>query len=378
MYPNEPSEASLKGDYWHDVMEDTIKFGVVPKVGDFDLEEAMQQLLDYVNKRRAEMGKGTRTYVEVTMTIPETGEPGTGDITLVGPKETEVIDLKSGYVPVNVYMNPQIGLYLCGAIALYGQRPKYTGTIFQPMYDHIDGPIRSYSWSHEDIDWLRQEVKYAIANDSTYGAGKHCKDTYCPHRGDCAAFAAYVGTELAKGWFPHEVNGVSDDDLAAALDQADEASGHRNALRQAALKRILNADREIPGYKVVKGRKQREIRDAKRLVINIAANMGVKYATMCFPELGWLGEETINANFEKPEVLKCIGSPKHIEDIIKQYARDLQLERGQWKQIYQNVCGAYILETNSGLTLERAIDGRPAHKRGNEFTPITNAPVQII
>ena len=59
----------------------------------------------------------------------------------------------------------------------------------------------------------------------------------------------------------------------------------------------------------------------------------------------------------------------------KQYARQHRLPAGGWKMLYDNVVGEYIKEQAGGLTLERAIDGRPAHKRGSEFGVLDPAKV---
>lgn len=378
MYPNEPTEASLKGDYWHELMEDTIRFGVVPSHASPDEAEAMDDLLIYVNKRIKEMTGPVQVYVEVQLQIPETGELGTVDILLVGQNEIEIIDEKSGYIVVDVKMNAQMLAYLCGAIALYGHKRKYTLTVHQPNYDHIEGTIRSFQPTTDDIEWFRQEIAYSIANDNEVKAGKHCKDTYCPHRGSCSAFLEYVQKDLALGWHPSELVSMDDETLSKALDMSDELGGWRNSLRSEAMKRIMNMDRSIPGYKVVKGRKQRQMKDAVGLVNSVAEHMGPDWAFKLFPDL-----EPLMISLDFPMVttsvaLKFLGTPKHVEDICKLYARAHSLPRGGWKQIYDNVAKPYIYETNTGLSLERAIDGRPAHKRGSEFSPIDTGLPNII
>lgn len=381
LYPNEPTEASLKGDYDHSVMDTTITFGLVPDDLDPGLDEAMQDLLAYVKRRMVEMGAGTKCYVETTMTIQETGEVGTADITLVGPREIEVIDYKSGYVPVIVRLNPQLGLYLLGAIFLHGERKKYTLTVCQPNYDHIDGMLRSAEMSEEDVEWLRHEIQYSIANEDIYAAGKHCKASYCPHRGSCASFDAYIGADLGMGWHTSELHSTDDDTLAERLDKIEELGGHRNVLRAEAMKRIMNLNRHIRGYKVVKGRKQREIKDAQKLVFAVAEHLGDDWPERLFPGLDWVGElgtiieEARVCQHALPDqVLKSLGTPAHIEGVIKQYAKVHNLPRGGWKGVYDNVVGPYIIETHSGLTLEKAIDGRPAHRRGSEFDTLVSAP----
>lgn len=369
MYPNDETDASLKGDVWHNNMEDRLVFGTCGPSADPDAAEAMDVLYDYVVKRVAEMGGPgkVKVLVEQQLDIPETGEFGTADVILVSEREIEIIDEKSGYVPIGVRMNPQMLVYLLGAIAKYGERKKYRVTVHQPNYDHVDGVLRSFDPSDDDIEWLRGEIKYSMENEDECKAGKHCKESYCPHRGACQPFMDYVQRDLILGWHTSEVRSISDETLSTALDAADELSGWRNELRAEAMRRIMNMDRKVHGYKVVKARKQRAVSNPVALVNSVHDNMGREWAIHLFPDIAhWIVGHVfpINGN---DATLKFLGTPKHIEDVIKQYARQHNLPRGGWKAIYDNVVGEYIRESNSGLTLEKAIDGRPAHKRGSEF-----------
>jgi hypothetical protein len=168
---------------------------------------------------------------------------------------------------------------------------------------------------------------------------------------------------------------MADQNLAAALDAAEELAGYRNALRTEAMRRIMGMDRQIAGYKVVKGRRSRAVAKPRELIDNVSGIMGFEWAAKMFAGLEWAqndlhGVLTGNTGPLTEELLKALGTPKHIEDVIKQYAKVHRLPRGGWKQVYDHVVGAYIRETANGLALEKAIDGRPAHKRGSEFGSI--------
>jgi hypothetical protein len=156
-----------------------------------------------------------------------------------------------------------------------------------------------------------------------------------------------------------------------ALDASDELGGYRTELRVEAMRRILNMDRIINGYKVVKGRRSRSVIEPMKLVYAVRDQLGVEWAARMFPDFGWARlalEFEIAQSSLGEEILKSLGTPKHIEDVIKQYARMSAISvRGGWKNVYDAVVGPYIRETANGLSLEKAIDGRPAHKRGNEF-----------
>jgi hypothetical protein len=371
LYGNEDTDASLKGDLWHEHMETRLTFGTLPVDCDPDAAEAMEELAEYVEKRFKECETeptpfgltAPRLLVEQRLEITETGEFGTGDVIILGFSLLEVIDEKSGYVPVDVKGNEQCLTYLCGAIDVYGPRERYRITIHQPNFDHADGPLRSWEPTEADIAAHRARLRWSMENPDHCEAGPHCKASYCDHRGACEAFRTYAQNDLALGWHPSELKGMDDASLAKALDASDELGGYRNELRAEAMRRIMNMDRKIDGYKVVKGRRNRAVRDPSALVGNVLTQLGKEWAARLFPDLTWVRDLPL----EREEVLKQLGTPKHIEDVLKQYARVHNLPRGGWKQLYDNVVGEYIAETASGLTLERAIDGRPAHKRGSEF-----------
>jgi len=362
MYPRDDTDASLKGDMWHQLMEDLFTFGALPPEADPDAADALQDFYDYVMGLFKEY-PGGKLYVERQINIPETGEFGTGDIIYVHPMIIAVLDHKSGYVPVEVKWNYQMLTYLLGLIAEFGPRPRYLLGIHQPNYDHIDGAIRTWEPDASDVEIFRDKVLSSMERPDHMEAGPWCKETYCEHRGACEAFHTYAQDDLALGWHPSEVKAIDDAALAKALDAADELNGYRQQLRAEAMRRIMNMDRTIHGYKVVKGRRNRSVTQPRALVTAVLDTLGLDYARRLFPELAWLPDLDVL----REEALKCLGTPAHIEKVLKQYAQVNKLPRGAWKQLYENVVGQYIRETAEGLTLERAIDGRPAHKRGSEF-----------
>jgi hypothetical protein len=351
LYPNDESDASTKGDYAHDQLETAILFGVMePVTEDEDLNENLANVMEWIAQQRALYGPECKVYAEQSYDIPQTGEFGTADITFVSPSVLHVADYKNGYVVVDVEKNKQMLTYLLGAIAKYGPRSVYYITVLQPNASHIDGPIRTYTVTEADIDEWCAQIAWSIANESVFVAGKHCKKSYCPHRGNCATFLEYAQSEAADAWFPADVNALTDEQLAQALDHADILQGIRDELRKAAMVRIMQMDRNVRGYKCVKGRKDREFGE---------------YA----PVRGVLRDV-----FNVPEHKMYTQSPlsvKGVEDLIKAWSRANNLPRGAWKQVWENHVSEYVKENVGGLTLERATDARPAHKRGSEFGAIT-------
>jgi hypothetical protein len=347
LYPNDESDASTKGDYAHDQLETAILFGIMePVTEDEDLNENLARVMEWIGQTRAAYGPDCRVYAEQTYDIPETGEFGTGDVTFVSPEVLHIADYKNGWVLVDVLRNMQMLCYLLGAIAKYGERSRYYITVLQPNASHIDGPFRTYEVTNADIAWFRACIASSIANADQFAAGKWCKKSYCPHRGNCATFLEYAQTNAADAWFPADVNAMTDEQLAQALDHAEVLHGLRDELRKAAMLRIMQMDRNIAGYKCVKGRRDRE-----------------------FLEYGPV-KNVLRDIFNVPEHKMHTQSPlsvKGVEDLVKAYARDKKLGRGKWQQVWENYLAEHVRENSGGLTLERATDARPAHKRGSEF-----------
>lgn len=347
LYPNEESDASTKGDYAHDQLETAILFGMMePVTEDEDLNENLAMVMEWIGQQRAKYGPECRVYAEQQFDIVETGEFGTGDITFVSPRVLHIGDYKNGYVLVDHVKNKQMLTYLLGAIAKYGEREEYYITVIQPNASHIEGPIRTYTVTQADIDEFRAQIAWSMANEHVFVAGKHCKKSYCPARGNCATFLQYAQTECADAWFPSDVNAMSDEQLALALDHADILQGIRDELRKAAMMRIMQMDRNIAGYKCVKGRRDRE-----------------------FGEYGPV-KNVLRDVFNVPEHKMHTLSPlsvKGVEDLIKAWSRTNNLGRGKWQMVWDNYLAEHVKENVSGLTLERATDARPAHRRGSEF-----------
>lgn len=368
MYPNEESDKSKLGDLAHNLLENALTFGIMPDTSDPDMDLNIADVVAWVKAKRKEYtekdGK-CDLYVEVRLDIPYTEEFGTADIVFVTPKRLHVADYKNGYVAVNAKMNPQMNTYLLGAIAKFGERSRYTTTVIQPNYNHIDGPFRSYEVTPENLEWFIIEVQQAVREgyEGRFAPGTHCKDTYCPHRASCVDFHTWARTDASKAWYPSEVNGLDDIQLSQALDHADVLQGIRDELRKEAMRRIINMDRHVEGYKIVRSRTNREFKGDEGRAAAYAALLQMGYTPEQIVERKpiTVGDVTI---YEQSTL-----SVKGVEDMVKQKFKSFG--RGKWKEIWDEYISPHVLDYSGSLTLERAIDGRPAHSRGSEFGAIT-------
>lgn len=349
LYPNLPSDASIKGDEGHFLLNTAIEWGVIPDHKDIDLVYMVKMAYEHVLEYQASL-RGSALYSEVQLDIPETGEFGTADLIYVTDSSIDIEDFKTGYVPVEVKLNAQLMTYLLGAIARWGERKRYRIGVIQPAYSHRDGMIRHYDVTQEDVDWFRNEVQVAMTTD-TFSPGKHCRTTYCPHRGSCAAFNGWAKEHLHDAWWPGELGGMSDDEIGDALDHADILQGYREQLRGEVLRRIVNQGRHITGYKVVKGRVNRDFAsdEARNKIFNTLRELGV-------PE---------DELYEKVPI-SMAGVDRVLKRVYKNYGR------GAWMEARDRIITPdLLLSSNQSLTVEKEIDGRKSYKRGSEFTPLT-------
>lgn len=356
LYPNDSSAQSEKGDLAHQLLEGGIRFGVEPDTADPDMDMNIMAVLAWVKERKAEYGLECQVFAEQRYDIIETGEFGTCDITMVSPAVLHIADYKNGYVLTDA--REQMLTYLLGAIALYGTRALYRITVLQPNHNHRDGPYRTVDITPAEVEAFRARVLHAV-NDNTFKAGVHCKKSYCPHRGACVTFLEWCKTEGQDAYYSHEVNAMSDDQLAQALDHADTLHGIRDEYRKETMRRISQHDRKVPGYKLVKSRTNRDFageaarEQAHLALIAIGYNLDDLYEKKPFK----VGAMTLYEH----TALTVAGMERLVKQKYKAFGS------GKWKKIWDEHFRPHIREYSGSLTLERETDGRPAHTRGNEF-----------
>lgn len=352
LYAGEDSDASVAGTIAHQLLATAIEWGIVPDYWDIDMVYRVQMAYEYYLKTLKDYGQNVEAYTEVRLDIPETGEFGTTDIIFVTKSLIHIIDYKDGYVPVDVRKNAQCMTYLLGAIARFGERPNYKITIIQPKYVHKDGMIRHDDITPDDIAWFRNEVQHAMTQ-SHFSAGKHCRKTYCPHRGTCAAFAAWAVEHPQDAFFPSDFNAMTDLQLGEMLDLSDILQGYRDQLRAEALRRMTRMDRIIPGYDVKKGRSER------RFSNGLAQDR-------VFAKMRELGATDADL-YEKVPV-----SVAGVERFFKKKYRGQG--RGAFMQPFAECIAGNVTGGDNALVVEKDIDGRKSWKKGQEFGPLKTLP----
>lgn len=184
---------------------------------------------------------------------------GTGDCIIIGDGQMEIIDLKFGKgVEVSAVDNPQLMLYALGAYELFGfiyDIQTIKTTIAQVRLDHISSSVISTDML---LDWAENKVKpiaaLAFEGKGEQNPGDWCK--FCKIKADCQARAdrnlAFIEANKGKR--------ITVKRLADVLSQADEIISWISDIKEHGLNKALEGT-EIPGFKLVEGRSNRQITD---------------------------------------------------------------------------------------------------------------------
>lgn len=201
---------------------------------------------------------------------------GTADTLVVVDDTLHVVDLKYGRRFVDAEENKQLMLYGLGAldaVSLAYDITRVVLTIFQPK---VSMTPSTYELPVEDLEYFavtaRVAAKVAVAQFeqddrlalSLVPGESQCQ--WCKAKSVCPALAqevrstAVTAAATADDFSDLTVESVtvdetaSDDYLAFAMDKADLIEGWVKSVR-AEVERRLVAGREVPGYKLVEGKK---------------------------------------------------------------------------------------------------------------------------
>jgi hypothetical protein len=249
---------------------------------------------------------------------------GTGDCIIIADGQMEVIDLKFGKgVEVSAVDNPQLMLYALGAYEQFGfiyNIHTIKTTIAQVRLGNISSSVISADML---IDWAENKVKpvaeLAFEGKGEQNPGDWCK--FCKIKADCKARAEKNLTFVEE----HKEGQITLEFMAEILSQADEIVSWITDIKDGALNKALEGQ-EIPGYKLVEGRSNRQITDEAALA------------------------EILEKETTKPDE---IWKPKALQTITA-------LEKLFGKKRFGELAKAYIVKPPGKPTLVPNSDKRPA------------------
>lgn len=231
--------------------------------------EAITSYVDYVMAEHARLGGEVIIEARVNYSKYAQEGFGTSDALIISKERRTVksIDLKFGKgVPVNAMNNAQAKLYALGGLLGYtkpGDIDAIEWTIHQPRLDYVGEDDCTVT---ELIDWAENVVAPAAklaweGKGNLVPTAKGCR--FCKAAATCRARAAENVLIAMRDFMPTPDPRLEDrlmtmDEVARILPDIDGWLAWANALKAYALEQARDHKAVIPGYKVVRGRANRE------------------------------------------------------------------------------------------------------------------------
>jgi len=196
------SEASAEGSYAHLAFEWALLHGdteILEHITSVVMEEDLTPILEWAWSQSGEL------YAEVGLDYGRAfgyvGLTGTSDIVVVHQDYLTIADLKYGRGVVEVRtekdgFNPQLMVYLVGAVEEFRPRDSYRLVILQPRASHADGPIREVVVTHAELEEFKAHLEKALSSNFRKGnlvVGDHCRK-WCKALAVCPAVKEHAIT----------------------------------------------------------------------------------------------------------------------------------------------------------------------------------------
>jgi hypothetical protein len=216
---------------------------------------------------------------------------GTNDACVYVPNNRLIVyDFKYGAgVPVEVERNEQLMFYALGAIEMLGglEQLKIKTVelvVVQPRCPHSDGPIRRWEASIGEMkafaEELREGVERVKEDYPAFSSGSHCRwcdaKVICPsykqkvNEGAQMEFAPVVGGTEPKVLEPPKAYDLTVEQIANVMKLTPTVEGFIKDVQSRATE-LLNQGVEVPGFKLVQKRANREWIDEQTVIDNFGA-----------------------------------------------------------------------------------------------------------
>lgn len=235
---------------------------------DEDMVRHVQTYLDLVRSLDGQLF--VETAVPIDHITLEANAKGTADAVLIGATELTIIDLKYGMgVKVDAEHNPQLMLYLLGAVAEFGYMgpfETFRAIISQPRLGHVSecvftfAELRQFSIKARDAAMLHGDPQAELNPGE-----KQCR--WCVKQSTCEAAANMALSAVADDFI--DLTKPIEPQLEASIQRIESADlAHLGACLAAApfieqwikavrarVEREMFAGNTVPGYKLVEGKK---------------------------------------------------------------------------------------------------------------------------
>lgn len=287
-YPNITNDAAELGTAVHSLGEFAIALGLNPKecVGlKFNGIQVNDKMAEDASLYRnfsdnLTLQTGVKPLIEQRVVMSSLGRTdvfGTSDLTHIALPMRKVFtsDYKNGRGLVEVHDNSQLAGYSVATLDtfnLWDKVDEVTNTIIQPNYDHIEGPIRSVTYTIPELrEW---QQRYAIAvrraddpNEKPV-AGEHCH--YCHAQANCRARAEYA---MKTAYTDTPLYQLSLGELELIYSERQSVKKWLESVEERMLKEARNGA-EFKAFKLVESYSRASVDDTEGL-IKEAVRLGV-------------------------------------------------------------------------------------------------------
>lgn len=272
---------------------------------------------------------------------------GTGDCIIIYGKDMHVIDFKYGKgVPVSAEGNPQMALYGLGAWHEYGMLFSVENVHFHIVQPRIPNNSSWTTTLEGLLRWGELFVKPRAAlaykgegefRPADYCNGdrtNYCKEGFCKAYGRCRA-TAEKNMALMKDAVDPQKDAIrkpdllSNSEIGEILKRAQFLKDWVNKLEACALSELVRGG-DVPGWKIVEGRSDRQLSDPDKAFQGLLAagyDEAVLYNRKPIPltELEKLVPKEQRAELLAPYITKPKGMPKLAPEDDKRPAMRMQV-----------------------------------------------------
>lgn len=236
-----------------------------PEYGSYyapEMDGYTEAYLDYVKECALRYESKPYVSIEKRVSYAEIAPEGFGtcDCIMIGSGHLSIIDFKYGKgVPVSAEENPQLKLYALGAYLTYKflyPITRVTMAIHQPRLDSVT----EWEVSVKDLlawgDSIKPIAQQAFEGGGEPVPGEHCR--FCKIRGSCRTRAEKNMELVEKS--NTKAQELSNEEIGELLGKMDDLKSWADAVKSHALSLLLDGE-EIPGWKAVEGRSNRQFTD---------------------------------------------------------------------------------------------------------------------
>lgn len=233
---------------------------------DEELAEWVQSALDWVHAYLAKPHKSRGWWTEMRLEVGQglaIKQPddctGTADWVCCHEHELVVLDLKGGYVYVEVEDNYQLLLYTIGAVYKFERSGKRIDNIRLVIAQPRAGGNKELVIRRKELDayvkFFRKRAETTYEKNAPLSASEEACQ-WCPAAGICPEAHKMTVALAAKVDWPDEVTKLSEEKFQLLLANLGHIRKMCDRAEELAVERLMNGE-EVPGYKLVEGRSLR-------------------------------------------------------------------------------------------------------------------------